>query len=182
LVDEKLQSWRFWMHRFDKYNFFIFFYIFCLIPTFILFFIKVNALKAILEFEKLYSKTIEANVKVLLNGTEIQTFSFNNETLKGIKVGEPFELVSFGDKLTQGGDFELSLLMETDNKETIVRIPYSVDIFYCALQPDDHPNVQLDLLTELSNSQLKEGEGTGKICLIFQFIYFVLLFFDFQKK
>ena len=120
----------------------------------------INALKAILEFEKIYTKSVDAKVKVLLNGKEIHVATFSSETLKTINVGEPLELPSFDDQLTDGGDFDLSLSMEINDKNSIVRIPYSVDIFYSALQPDDHPNVQLDLLTELSNTKLKEGQGT----------------------
>jgi len=119
----------------------------------------INALKAIVEYDKLFARAIGSTLTVSLNGDIVQQFEINEEFLASLSSSLPFELNSFADKIQAGKNYELQIKGETKEGKSFV-IPYSVQVNFNALKPDDSENCQVSLQTKLNSTKLKEGEAT----------------------
>jgi len=119
----------------------------------------INALKAIVEYDKIFERSVGTKLKISLNGKIIQEIQVNEELLSKLNISEPFCLNSFAEKLEEGGDFELEINAETKEGKAL-KIPYSVTVDYHSLKPDDSENCQVSLQTKLNSPKLKEGEAT----------------------
>eukprot|EP00697_Spironema_sp_BW2_P014871 gnl/Spiro4/5510_TR2792_c0_g1_i1.p1 gnl/Spiro4/5510_TR2792_c0_g1~~gnl/Spiro4/5510_TR2792_c0_g1_i1.p1 ORF type:complete len:282 (+),score=-11.55 gnl/Spiro4/5510_TR2792_c0_g1_i1:106-846(+) len=117
------------------------------------------ALKAIIEYDKVFARCTNTVFSAYLNKKSIFSKMLGPEILDGIKNGDPFELPNFADSLQEGGEFKLEFKIENKDTKAEISVPYSVEVKYSSLKPDDHPNVQLDIQTKLSSQKLQEGEG-----------------------
>jgi alpha-2-macroglobulin-like protein len=109
----------------------------------------VLALKAIMAYEDARSTPErDGQVVVLVNGVEFATVPFTKDTLGGI------DLPDFASQLTPGTHrIELRMIDGAP-------MPWSVDVEFFSLQPENHPDCPLELEVALSDRELTEGEST----------------------
>jgi alpha-2-macroglobulin-like protein len=109
----------------------------------------VLALKAIIAYDKARAKPeADGTVLVLVNGQIRGEVAFTKDTVGGV------ELPDFSDFLTPGTHrVELQMLDGSP-------MPFSLEVNYYTVQPNNHPECPLDLEVSLSDTEINEGETT----------------------
>jgi len=108
------------------------------------------ALKAIVEYDKLYTAKGDGCVKIKINGKVVQEKFFREQNAEGVVTFDDFS------NHLKGGDQKLEVVLEGDASN----VGYSYLIDYNMLKPDNDPTCAVSLKTKLSTTGMIEGNGS----------------------